>query len=414
MLHEKPVRESAIRAIVRRYYVVSACYVFGPLLIFAVYPLFLRARGLDQFQINTVAASYVLITFLTDVPTGAFADAVGRRAAVVVGCLLHAAAFLVYFLSHRYWYFIVAAMADGLGTTFGNGPIDAWAIDTLDAAGFEGPKDALFSRKFQLGEVIGMCGSLAGAYIGQANIAAPFLLNVFVWLTAAAVALSLMGASTRQRSSPTRVVEEIRRRSIDSTRLGFAHRGVRLISIAGLIGASLWYGWGQEWQHYFNHGFHAGIGRVGWVSVALIAAQVVGLEVAARMPGAWKSRAWFVAAMVAVSNAAVIGAGLAGGRMWFALGAVMTAMFAQGVAGPMAFAWYNEMIAGENRATLLSFATTMSTLGAIVGLPVQGRMVDAFGTAATWRFAGALSMTSVACYLALARSPVAPADEALT
>ena len=92
-MHEEPLPDNAIRSIIRRYYVVSACYVFGPLFIFAVYPLFLRSRGLDQLQINVVVAAYVLMTFLTDVPTGAFADAVGRRAAVVVGCSLHAAAF---------------------------------------------------------------------------------------------------------------------------------------------------------------------------------------------------------------------------------------------------------------------------------------------------------------------------------
>ena len=72
MVDKELPRDSPIRSIVRRYYVVSACYIFGPLLIFAVYPLFLRARGLDQFQINVVVAAYVLMTFLTDVPTGAF------------------------------------------------------------------------------------------------------------------------------------------------------------------------------------------------------------------------------------------------------------------------------------------------------------------------------------------------------
>jgi MFS family permease len=411
MQHE-PKNAGAIRSIIRRYYAVSACYAFGPLFIFAVYPIFLRSRGLDQFQINVVAAAYVLMTFLTDVPTGAFADAVGRRAAVVVGCALHAAAFLLYFLAHHYLYFIVAALVDGLGTTFGNGPIDAWAVDALDAAGFEGPKDAVFSRKFQLGEITGMCGSLAGAYIGQASIAAPFLLSTFIWIAAGAAALGMMGRSTGHRIAPGQIANEIRRRSIDSTRLGFAHRGVRLLSIAGLISASLWYGWGQEWQHYFNHGFNSGIGRVGWVSVALIAAQVAGLELAARLPGAWEKRVWFIAAMSAFSSCAVIAAGLAGGRMWFALTAVTAATCAQGIAGPMAFAWYNEMIAGENRATLLSFGTTMSTLGGVIGLPVQGKMVDAFGTATTWRLAGALSLTNVACYLALARTPVVSDGEA--
>jgi MFS family permease len=412
-MHEEPQRANAIRAIIRRYYVVSGCYAFGPLLIFAVYPLFLRSRGLDQFQINVVVASYVLMTFLTDVPTGAFADATGRRSAVVIGCALRAAAFLLYFLSHRYWHFIVAALTDGLGTTFGNGPIDAWAVDALDAAGFQGPKDAIFSRKFQLGEITGMCGSLAGAYLAQVDLAIPFLLDAFVWITAGLVALGMMGRSAERRGSPRHIVEEIRLRSIDSTRLGFAHRGVRLLSIAGLLSASLWYGWGQEWQQYFNHGFHAGIATVGWVSVALILAQIAGLELAARLPGGPPWRAEFLAAMSVISTVPVIAAGIASGRMWFALAAVMVAMFANGLAGPMSFAWYNEMIEGENRATLLSFGTTMSTLGGIVGLPAQGKLVDAFGTGITWQIAGALSMTRVACFLALRRRQPKAVDSEL-
>ena len=122
---EKPPQ---IRTIIWRYYAVSTFYAFGPLFIFAVYPLFLRARGLGQFEINVVTAMYLLMTFATDVPTGAFADAVGRRASVVVGCGLHALAFLLYLMSHQFWQFVIAASVDGIGTTFGNGPIDAWAM----------------------------------------------------------------------------------------------------------------------------------------------------------------------------------------------------------------------------------------------------------------------------------------------
>ena len=72
-----------------------------------------------------------------------------------------------------------------------------------------------------------------------------------------------------------------------------------------------------------------------------------------------------------------------------------------GVLGPMAFAWFNEMIQGGNRATLLSLATTMSTLGGIIGLPIQGILVDEFGTRAAWQLAPAISMTRVLCYLAV-------------
>jgi MFS family permease len=396
-----PPDADAIRSITRHYYLVSACYMFGPLFIMAVYPLFLRSRGLNQFQINVVAALYVFTTFLTDIPTGAFADAVGRRAAVVVGCALHAAAFLIYFLSHHYWYFVIAAAADGLGTTFGNGPIDAWAIDALDAAGFEGPKDAMFSRRFQVGQIAGICGTLAGAYIAQVNIAAPFAVTAIVWVAAGLAALGMMGRSIGRPASLGQIALEIRRRSIDSTSLGFADRSVRLLSIAGLLSALMWSGWGQEWQQYFNQGLHSGIGAVGSVSVALIAAQVAGLELAARMRGAWKHRAALVGSMAAISCTALIAAGLAEGDIWLALAAVMLATFVMGVAGPIGFAWFNEIIQGENRATLLSFGTTLSTFGSIVGLPAQGELVDRFGTGVTWQIAGLVSMTQVLCYVAL-------------
>lgn len=397
-----PARQSdPIRSIVRRYYFVSTSYVFGPMFIMAVYPLFLRSRGLNQFQINVVTALYVLTTFFTDLPTGAHADAVGRRAAVVAGCAAHALAFLIYFLSHDYWWFVLAAICDGIGATFGNGPIDAWAIDALDAAGFEGTKDAMFSRRFQFGHAAGICATLAGAYLAQINIAAPFVVTAMVWVACGCAALLMMGRSRGRKTSLSKIFTEIRRRSIDSTVFGFSDRSVRLLSIAGLLSSLMWAGWGQEWQQYFNRGLNSGIGVVGWVSVALIGAQLVGLEVAARIRNPAEHRAALVGSMVAISCAAIIAAGMAEGHVRFALAAVMTATFTMGVAGPLGFAWFNEMIGGENRTTLLSFHTTLSTLGAAVGLPAQGALVDTVGTGVTWQIAGLVSMTRVLIYVAL-------------
>jgi MFS family permease len=402
----------AIRSIVHRYWAVWAFCGFGPSFIFAVYPLFLRARGLDQFQINMVAAWYLVVTFFTDVPTGAFADAVGRRASVVIGCLLHVVALYLYFVSHHYWQFILAESLEGLGSTFGNGPIDAWAVDALDAAGFSGSKDRIFSRQFQILRIAGTTGALIGAYAAQANIAMPFLLSSFAWAAAGVASFALMDRTPpRQVSiSRARIIRDIRRKSIDSTRLGLAHRGVRLLSIAALVTTAVWSAWWLEWPQYFNQGFGAGIGAVGWVFAGISLAQMAGAEITARAPWAWERRAGFIAAMSMTASAALIVAGLAGGRVWLALAAILLAHLASGAIGPMLVSWYNELIAGENRATLLSFQTTLMTLGGAIGQPVQGMMVDALGTAVTWQFAGALSTTQAVCYLAAGRG--APEDEA--
>jgi MFS family permease len=404
----------AIRSIIHRYWSMWAFYSFGPSFILAIYPLFLRSRGLDQFHVNLVAAWYLVVTFLTDVPTGAFADVVGRRVSVIIGCMFHVAGLYLYFASHLYWQFIVAETLEGFGDTFGNGPIDAWAVDALNAAGFSGAKDAIFSRQFQIVRIMGMSGGLIGAYVAQRNIAMPFLLSTFAWGAAGAAAFLLMDRNPRRHTPITRaqILSDIRRKTVESMRLGFSHRGVRLMSLAALITSSVWSAWWLEWQHYFNRGFGAGIGVVGWIFVAMSLAQLAGAELAARASWIWKRRAEFVAAMSATASAALIVAGLAGGRIWIALAAVLFAHLTSGTIGPMIAAWFNELIAGENRATLLSFQTSAVTFGAALGQPVQGRMVDALGVAVTWQLAGIVSMTQAACYLALGRPLASDAEGA--
>src|SRR6266853_1084098 len=174
--------------IMRRYYTVWGAYSLANGFLFAVYPLFLRSRGLNQFQMNSVLATYFAVTFLTDVPTGAFADALGRRRSFVLGCLIRLTAFMIYFFAHAYPVFLVAESIDGIGTTFCNGAIDAWGVDALDEAGFVGLKDRLFSRISQLTSMGFMAASLIGGYVADVNIAWPWLLGAAGFFVSAMVA----------------------------------------------------------------------------------------------------------------------------------------------------------------------------------------------------------------------------------
>ena len=58
-------------SVLRRYYAVSLVYALAGGFLAGVYPIFLRSRGLNQLEINSVLAVYFMVTFLTDVPTGA-------------------------------------------------------------------------------------------------------------------------------------------------------------------------------------------------------------------------------------------------------------------------------------------------------------------------------------------------------
>src|SRR5216684_3961152 len=179
---ERRAASDAIQQVLRRYYAVWAAYAIASGFLYGVYPIFLHVRGLDQFQINSVLAVYFTVTFLTDVPTGAFADALGRRRSFMLGCSLRALAFLVYFFAWHYPMFLLGEVIDGIGTTFCNGSIDAWGVDALDDAGYTGTKDRLFWRISQLMNLGFMISAVIGAYVADRNIAWPWLLGAAGYL----------------------------------------------------------------------------------------------------------------------------------------------------------------------------------------------------------------------------------------
>ncbi len=97
-------------------------------------------------------------------------------------------------------FFLVAESIDTIRTTFGNGAIDAWAVDALDTAGFTGVKDRLFSRVSQLTNTGWLLSAMVGAYVANVNIAWPWILGAAGYLTSLFVGAALM------RGDPDRTI----------------------------------------------------------------------------------------------------------------------------------------------------------------------------------------------------------------
>src|SRR5437588_4216158 len=234
--------QMTVREVTRRYYTVWAIYSFAGGFLFGTYPIFLHSRGLNQFEINSVLATYFIVLFFTDVPTGAFADALGRRRSYVLGAALRVIAFLLYFTAHHYWVFLIAESIDGIGTTFGNGAIDAWGVDALDDAGYEGLKDGLFSRISQLTTIGFMISSVGGAYIADIDISWPWLCGAAGYVIAGVIGVCLMTGEKTHASGVdlARLPRQIVGRIVEGFTAGFSSRVVLILSAAGAIEVAAW------------------------------------------------------------------------------------------------------------------------------------------------------------------------------
>jgi MFS family permease len=386
--------------VMRRYYTVWSVYSLANGFLFGVYPLFLRARGLNQFEMNSVLATYFAVTFLTDVPTGAFADALGRRRSFVLGCLIRVTAFMIYFFAHAYPIFLIAESIDGIGTTFCNGAIDAWGVDALDEAGFAGLKDRLFSRISQLMNVGFMTSALIGTYVADVNIAWPWLMSAAGYGISAVVGASLMREHPGKRTHvefariPAQVVERV----VKGFRRGFRGRTILMLSLANGIFFAASAPYWLEWPQYVNDSYGLGIWVVGWVYCLLTIGRLAGAEIVMRMRMDEAARSMRLIMLIAAASLVFFAGGAAARRpdvvvaLFFLMNILIGAMM------PMMQSWFNEQVASDDRATLLSFNSTFATLGAATGLLSVGAYADVAGIPATWKVCAVIFLAAMPCY----------------
>ncbi len=414
-MSKKPAGLSA-STVVRRYYAVSLVYALaGGFLAGGVYPLFLRARGLGQFEINSVLAVYFAVTFLTDVPTGAFADALGRRRAFVLGCVLRVAGFALYFVAYAYPLFLTAEAVDALGTTFCNGAVEAWGVDTLDQTGFEGRKDRLFSRIAQLSSLGTLIAALVGSAVGSIDLAWTWPLGAGGFLASALVGSAVLHEAPRQGAHlhVAALGREIAGRIGAGLRQGVGVRPVLLLSVAEGIMLATWTPYWMEWPILLKDGYGVGVLTVGWISCLLSLAHVTGSEIAARTVLSPPRRAHVLSGLVIAAGALLSVAG------WIAVPALMIVVLsvmnvARGVRQPLATAWFNEALRPGDRATMLSFRSTVGTAGASLGLLAGGLVADRWGIPLHWALAGAAALSAVPCYRALSPQPTRGAAPSVT
>jgi MFS family permease len=168
------------------YRLLSAAYLFVP----AQVKFFLEhgLRFTEIFILNSVFNA-VLVAF--EVPTGALADRIGRRLAMVAGSCAMALACLVYYFGHSFAAFALAEATFALGMTLTSGADSAYLYDLVKDGG-EAARYRAYEGTASSWKHIGMTLAFAaGGFLGQKGIALPYLAAAGLCGVAAVVALTL-------------------------------------------------------------------------------------------------------------------------------------------------------------------------------------------------------------------------------
>lgn len=119
----------ALRANIWKLHVILAFRWF--LLLMPVLVLFYQENGLSLEDVFTVQAFFSVCVILFEVPSGYFADRLGRKQSMLIGTLCAALGFAIYAFSYTLPQFLLAQFFIALGSSFVSGSDSALLYDTL-------------------------------------------------------------------------------------------------------------------------------------------------------------------------------------------------------------------------------------------------------------------------------------------
>jgi hypothetical protein len=271
--------------------------------------------------------------------------------------------------------------------------VEAWLVDALDATGFEGELDHVFAQGSMVSGAAMLIGSIGGGFLGTVDLALAYWTRAALLAVVFVVAWVLMhdlGFKPKQvglAQMPAEMAEVAR----ISIRYGWREPSVRLLMMIAFV-QGLFMAWGfYAWQPYFLELLGGDLPWVAGVIAALISlATIAGNEISEILIRFADRRTMILWGAVVLQTVALLGVGLAG-TFWLAVGFYLLSMLAMGVWSPVRQAYLHRLIPSEQRATVVSFDSLVSSSGSMVGQTGLGQLAQAQSFATGYVVSGLVS-----------------------
>ena len=403
------------RSIIRIYLGLLLGNTLAASFIWGINTIFLLDAGLNNLEAFAANAFFTAGMVLFEVPTGIVADTVGRRMSYLLGTITLAASTVLYVLLWQieapFWEWAVVSILLGLGFTFFSGAVEAWLVDALAATNFEGELERVFARGQIVSGAAMLIGSVAGGVLAEVgSLGLPFVLRAIVLVVMFGVAFRLMHDVGFAPVKGGRPVAEMRKITSASIEYGWRVPAVKWLMIEALFvgGVGIYSFYALQPYLLELYGDPNAYTIAGLTAAIVAGAQILGGIAAPRIRRLFHLRTSALILTQVASVAALLGIGLVDSFYGvIALIVVWGLLFAATM--PIRQAYINGMIPSQQRATILSFDSLMSSSGGVWAQPVLGKAADAYGYASSYLIGAGISAFAIPC-LIFSRRQRNPAD----
>lgn len=397
------------RRVQRTYLILMLGNTLAASFIWGINTLFLLDAGLSNLQAFAANAFFTAGMVVFEIPTGVVADTRGRRTSYLLGTLTLAGSTLLYWLLWRldgaFWMWAVVSVLLGLGFTFFSGAVEAWLVDALRFAGYEGTLETVMGRGQMVAGAAMLGGSVIGGAVAQAtDLGVPFLMRVgvlVVMFVVAGVVMRDLGFEPERAAHPLQAVHTVLDASIEH---GLRNPPVRWVMLAAPFtsGVGIYAFYALQPFLLELYGNPKAYTVAGLAAALVAGSQVAGGFAAPHVRGLVRKRTTVLLAAVAVSSLLLV---LLAVFDSFVVALVICALWSlvSSVQLPVRQAYLNDMIPSQQRATVLSFDSLMGSAGGVAIQPALGRAADAQGYGASLAIGGVVQLLALPCLVASRR-----------
>jgi MFS family permease len=344
----------------------------------AILVLFYQQRGISFSQIMLLQSLYYLAKVVSEVPTGAWADRVGRKSSLIIGSFSHSFAYLLIFLSHSLTLFILGEMVAGISMSFAYGADSALAYDTLKSLGREDEYQRVEGNGNGMRQLSFGLFAPVGGLLATISLALPYLASAVGIFASGLIALTFVeppvdstGSSAGQLEVRRRFYHEVQR----SLGLMVENRHVLwLVLFFSLVFLATRLGFWTYQPYFETVGLPLSLFGVVTAGFYLLSALVS--REAHRLERLLKENLMLLAMPVSVLTSFALMSAFP--YLW-GISFVLIQQFTTGVHEPVLKTYLNRRTPSEVRATMLSLQNMAGNTAFALFAPFLGSLVDRFG-----------------------------------
>lgn len=352
----------------------------------AIWVLYLGYKGMTLTQIGVLESIFHITGFISEIPTGAMADLIGRKRLIVLGRVAALISAIIMLYSNSFWEFGIGFILSAWGYNMNSGSEEALLYDSLKELKRDGEYLKISGKLNLIIEVAQGLAVFMGGILAEKNFDLSYICAILVGICALGISFRFKETSLIEK------VEKVNLISHFSECINTLKNNKRLIKILIFFPAiftftTITYFYGQ--QYFSDLGFSKSI--IALIFLGRGAFSALGSIACEKIEIVFKDRTSIgVSFLIAI---AIILFGISKGIISIIVFWILG--FLTAILQPISSNKINNLVESKQRATIISIDSMFFSLIMIILFPTAGFIAEKLSTQSSFIIVGLINVIMV-------------------